>query len=119
MRPLSLLVVLCVCPSSLAQPSVPPAEPYGAAVAELEMLIEHRSGLVREPPVGNYFDPSEPTLEKTVESLNGLPPVYPPGEREKYSNAAIALVGYTLQKTQHEKFEVYVKDRVLDPLGMK
>ncbi|HJZ53553.1 MAG TPA: serine hydrolase [Gemmataceae bacterium] len=85
----------------------------------LRMLMAHRSGLIREPPVGNYFDPTEPGLAKTVASLNGIDLVYPPGERTKYSNGAIALVGYTLQKTQGERFETYVQRRVLDPLQMK
>jgi serine beta-lactamase-like protein LACTB len=85
----------------------------------LRMLMSHRSGLIREPPVGNYFDPTEPSLEKMVESLNGIPVVYPPSDKEKYSNAAIGVVGYVLQKTQGERFETYVKRRVLDPLGMK
>jgi serine beta-lactamase-like protein LACTB len=84
----------------------------------LRMLMSHRSGLIREPPVGNYFDPTEPSLEKTVTSLNGIPVVYPPGEKAKYSNAAIGVVGYVLQKTQGERFETFVKRRVLDPLGM-
>ena len=85
----------------------------------LRMLMAHRSGLIREPPVGNYFDPSEPTLKKTVASLNGIDVVYAPGERIKYSNAAIGVVGFTLQKTQHEQFEKYVQRAVLDVLGMK
>jgi len=85
----------------------------------LRMLMAHRSGLIREPPVGNYFDPGEPTLKKTVASINGLDVVYPPGEKQKYSNAAIGVVGYTLQKTQREQFEKYVQRTVLDVLGMK
>jgi serine beta-lactamase-like protein LACTB len=85
----------------------------------LRMLMAHRSGVIREPPVGNYFDPTEPSLEKSVLSLNGIDLVYPPGEKQKYSNAAIGLVGYTLQKTQKEKFETFVQRRVIDPLGMK
>ncbi len=85
----------------------------------LRMLMAHHSGLIREPPVGNYFDPTEPGLEKTIASLNGIELVYAPNEREKYSNAAIGLVGYTLQKTQGEKFETYVQKKVLDPLGLK
>jgi serine beta-lactamase-like protein LACTB len=84
----------------------------------LRMLMAHRSGLIREPPVGNYFDPTEPTLEQTVASLNGIDVVYAPGAKEKYSNAAIGLVGYTLQKTRGEKFEKHVQRAVLDPLGM-
>jgi serine beta-lactamase-like protein LACTB len=84
----------------------------------LRMLMAHHSGLIREPPVGNYFDPTEPSLDKTIASLNGIELVYAPNEREKYSNAAIALVGYTLQKTQGEKFSSYVRKHVLEPLGM-
>ncbi|MFO0805532.1 MAG: serine hydrolase [Gemmataceae bacterium] len=84
----------------------------------LRMLMAHRSGLIREPPVGNYFDPDEPTLMKSIHSINGLPTVYPPGERLKYSNAAIGLVGYALQKRVGEKFESYVQRTVLNELGM-
>ncbi|OWK36214.1 serine hydrolase [Fimbriiglobus ruber] len=84
----------------------------------LRMLMSHRSGLIREPPVGNYFDPTEPGLAKTVASLNGVDLVYPPGEKVKYSNAAIGVVGYVLEKTQKQKFEDYVRQRVLEPLGM-
>jgi serine beta-lactamase-like protein LACTB len=85
----------------------------------LRMLMAHHSGLIREPPIGNYFDPTEPSLEKSIGSLNGIELVYAPNQREKYSNAAIGLVGYTLQKTQGEKFETYVQKKVLNPLGMK
>jgi CubicO group peptidase (beta-lactamase class C family)/D-alanyl-D-alanine dipeptidase len=84
----------------------------------LRMLMAHRSGLIREPPVGNYFDDTTPSLAETVLSLNGIPLIYPPGERIKYSNAGIAAVGRTLEMVQGEKFEPYLKRRVLDPLGM-
>lgn len=99
-------------------PEFKPVYKDGEKPIALRMLMAHRSGLIREPPVGNYFDPTEPTLEKTIASLNGIPLVYPPGEREKYSNAAIGLVGYVVQKVQKEKFEAAVQRRVLDPLGM-
>src|SRR5262245_48074964 len=100
-------------------PDFKPAYKDGQKPITLRMLMAHRSGLVREAPVGNYFDPSEPSLESSVLSLNGLAPVYAPGERTKYSNAAIGLVGLTLQKSQNEKYETFVQRRVLDQLGMK
>jgi serine beta-lactamase-like protein LACTB len=84
----------------------------------LRMLMAHRSGLIREPPVGNYFDPTGPTLEQTVASLNGIPLVYPPGERIKYSNAAIGVVGAVVQKVSGKPFEDAVEAAVLKPLGM-
>jgi serine beta-lactamase-like protein LACTB len=100
-------------------PEFKPAYKEGEKPITLRMLMTHRSGLIREPPVGNYFDPTEPGLEKTVASLNGIGLIYPPESRIKYSNGAIGVVGYTLQKSQKERFEKYVQRRVLDPLGMK
>jgi CubicO group peptidase (beta-lactamase class C family)/D-alanyl-D-alanine dipeptidase len=100
-------------------PDFKPSYKEGEKQITLRMLMSHRSGLIREPPVGNYFDPTEPTLAKTVASLNGIRLIYPPESRIKYSNAAIGVVGYTLEKSQSEKFEKYVQRRVLDTLGMK
>lgn len=100
-------------------PEFKPVYKEGEKPITLRMLMSHRSGLIREPPIGNYFDPSEPTLEKTVASLNGIGLIYPPESRIKYSNAAIGVVGYTLEKSQSERYEKYVQRRVLDVLGMK
>src|SRR5262249_26551054 len=84
----------------------------------LRQLMTHRAGLVREPPVGNYFDPDGPSLRRTVESLNDTELVYEPGSRFKYSNAGVAVVGYVLEKTQGEPFAPYLRRALLGPLGM-
>ncbi len=84
----------------------------------LRQLMSHRSGLVREPPVGHYFDSSGTTLAATVASLRGTSLVYPPGTRTKYSNAGIAVVGYALERTQKQPFADYVKRAVLEPMGL-
>ena len=84
----------------------------------LRQLMSHRSGLIREPPAGNYFDDAGTTLAATVASLNGTPLVYAPEARAKYSNAGIAVVGYALEVTQGEPFADYVKRAVIDPIGM-
>src|SRR5258707_5407988 len=95
-----------------------PQNPFREAIT-LRELMSHRSGLLREPPVGNYFDPDGPTLEATVQSMNSTELIYPPGTRTKYSNAGIAVVGYTLQRLGHAAFPEYLKQAVLAPLGMK
>ncbi len=84
----------------------------------LRHLMAHRSGVVREPPVGNYFDPTEPSLGETVSSLNHTELVYAPGTVSKYSNAAIAVVGYLLEYTSGRTFSEYLSGAVLEPLGM-
>jgi CubicO group peptidase (beta-lactamase class C family)/D-alanyl-D-alanine dipeptidase len=85
----------------------------------LRQLMCHRSGLVREPPVGNYFDPTQPSLADTIASLNQTALVYPPESHLKYSNAAIATVGYLVQRMTGEPFAKAVKRMVLDPIGMQ
>lgn len=81
-------------------PDFKPANPFGNAskAVTLRQLMSHRAGLVREPPVGHYFDDTSPTLAATVASLNGTTLVYPPESRAKYSNAGIATVGYALER---------------------
>ncbi len=99
-------------------PTFKPAMKPGEKPITLRMLMSHRSGLIRESPVGNYFDPTGPTLEETVASVNGIPLIYPPGERIKYSNAAIAAVGLVVQKLRGEPFQEAVERSVLNKLGM-
>ena len=99
-------------------PEFRPENASGKAIT-LRHLMSHRAGLVREPPVGNYFDPSEPSLSATVASLNRTGLVYEPEARSKYSNAGIATVGYVLERTQGEPFPRYVERVVLQPLGME
>jgi CubicO group peptidase (beta-lactamase class C family)/D-alanyl-D-alanine dipeptidase len=98
-------------------PDFHPQNPFSNPIT-LRELMSHRSGLLREPPVGNYFDPTEPTLEATVRSMNSTNLVYDPGTHLKYSNAGIAVVGYTLQELNHQSFPEYLKQAVLAPLGM-
>ena len=99
-------------------PDFRPRNPFGKDIT-LRQLMSHRSGLVREPPVGNYFETTEPSLEKTIASLNKTALVYAPESRTKYSNAAIATVGLVLERTQRKPFAKYVKQAVLDPLGLE
>ncbi len=84
----------------------------------LRQLMSHRGGIVREPPVGHYFDDSGPSLARTVASLAGTPRIYAPGTRVKYSNAGIATAGYVLERTRGTPFADYVREAVLAPLGM-
>src|SRR5437899_7850544 len=70
-------------PVSQYIPNFRPQNPFTNPIT-LRELMSHRSGLLREPPVGNYFDPTEPTLEATVRSMNSTELVYDPGNHPKY-----------------------------------
>ncbi|HSG48791.1 MAG TPA: serine hydrolase domain-containing protein, partial [Longimicrobiales bacterium] len=97
-------------------PDFDPGE--GSGGITLRHLMSHRAGLVREPPVGHYFDDAGPTLAATVASLNGTGLVYPPGSRTKYSNAAIAVVGRVLEVRAGRPFARHMAEAVLAPLAM-
>src|ERR1700719_3827722 len=99
-------------------PDFHPENPFGTPIT-LRQLMSHRSGLLREPPVGNYFETSQPTLAATVHSLNGTELVFAPNTHTKYSNAAIAVVGYLLEAQNHKPFAEYLKSSVLDPMGLR
>ena len=79
----------------------------------------HRAGLVRESPVGHYFDPSEPTLSATVRSLNKTRLVHEPGTEFKYSNPGIGVVGEVVARVMRRPFEDAVRELVLDPLALR
>jgi CubicO group peptidase (beta-lactamase class C family)/D-alanyl-D-alanine dipeptidase len=99
-------------------PDFHPKNPFGTPIT-LRQVMSHRSGLLREPPVGNYFETSQPTLAATVHSLNDTELVFAPNTHTKYSNAAIAVVGYLLETRSHEPFAQYLKSSVLDPMGLR
>ncbi len=84
----------------------------------LAQLMSHRAGLVREPPVGHYFDDSLPTLADTVKSLQTTELIYSPDTQTKYSNAGVTVVGRVLENMTGVSFSEYMKQAILDPLEM-
>jgi CubicO group peptidase (beta-lactamase class C family)/D-alanyl-D-alanine dipeptidase len=98
-------------------PEFRPENPFGVPIT-LRQLMSHRSGLVREPPVGNYFDASEPSVEATVASLNDSSIVYEPESDTKYSNAGITVVGHVLEALSGEPFADHMASSVLSPMDL-
>lgn len=98
-------------------PEFQPKNPFDESLT-LRQMMSHRSGLVRESPVGNYFDPDEPSLSETVASLNETALVYQPETKTKYSNAAIAVVGAVLEQQLSESHPERVRQGILAPLQM-
>jgi len=98
-------------------PTFAPTNPFGKPVT-LRNLMGHRAGIVRESPVGHYFDPSEPSLSATVASLNDTALVAEPGSTFKYSNPGIGVVGEVIAKVTGQSFEDAVRELVLEPLDL-
>lgn len=84
----------------------------------LRHILSHRAGIMRESPVGNYFDDSEPSISETIKSIIGFNLIYEPGEKIKYSNLGPTVAAYILEKITGRNFEDYVQENILQPLKM-
>jgi CubicO group peptidase (beta-lactamase class C family) len=91
-------------------------------------LLRHTSGLTygfqqrsnvdaayREMKIGELVKAR--TLQSMVEDLAKLPLEFSPGEAWNYSVAADVL-GYLIGKISGKPFEQFLRERILDPLGM-
>lgn len=86
----------------------------------IRQMLNHTSGM---PDVNDYewekpqYD--EGAAERYVRSLKKEKMIAAPGERYQYSNMAYDVLGDVIAKVSGKPFEVYMKESILDPLGMK
>ena len=84
----------------------------------LRHLLAHRAGILRESPVGNYFDDSFPSIEESVMSIVGTELIHPVGAVTKYSNMGCPIAALALERVTGVPFPEYVRENLLDPIGM-
>jgi len=86
-------------------------------------LATHSAGLPRESqigPLGEGGDPSKlTTKEDYIASLKQFPLLYPPGTGMLYSNFGFDLLAQALANIQGKPYPQLLKERVLDPAGLK
>jgi serine-type D-Ala-D-Ala carboxypeptidase/endopeptidase len=86
-------------------------------------LATQTSGLPRLPGNMAPKDPKNPYADYTVELLYDFLSLYElprePGERYEYSNLGAGLLGHVLSRRAGMSYEELVRERILDPLGMK
>ncbi|MCC7475196.1 MAG: serine hydrolase [Pirellulales bacterium] len=98
-------------------PEFQPRNPFGVPIT-LRQLMSHKSGIVRESPVGSYFDDTSPTLAATIASVNDTDLVYKPGTHTKYSNVGVSVAGLVVERLVGRPFEEHIRQTLLDPLEM-
>ncbi len=84
----------------------------------LRQIVSHRSGIVREPGQGHYFDTKPTTLKQVTASLKSTQQVYEPGTVTKYSNAGISLLGDCIERISGLTYQNYIQRHILDPLRL-
>lgn len=90
---------------------------YGQPVT-LRRIMTHTAGF--EEWGKDLFVPAAADLEPIQEVLpNHLPArIFAPGEMPAYSNYAMTVAGYIVQRVSGEKFEDYVANHIYKPLGI-
>ena len=92
-------------------------------VITLGNLSMQNSGLPRLPSNMAPKDPTNPYADYTVanlyEFLSGHELRRDPGVQYEYSNLGVGLLGHALALKAGKSYEALVKERILDPLGMK
>jgi CubicO group peptidase (beta-lactamase class C family) len=85
----------------------------------VRQMLNHTSGM---PDVEDYEwdkpEYDEGAAERYVRSLKDEQMIAAPGELWHYSNMAFDAMGDVIAKVSGSPFEIYVKENILDPLGM-
>lgn len=90
----------------------------GATAITARQMLCHRSGMIREAPVGGYLDPSQPSVAAVVASVAPCVLVNPPNTKTRYSNVGPTIVGRALEVLSGLPYAEYQQRHVLGPLGM-
>jgi CubicO group peptidase (beta-lactamase class C family) len=85
----------------------------------IRRMLSHASGLQREIP-GDVWETLEfpRTTEELLARLDEAELVLDPGERWHYSNLAYVLLGELIAELSGLRYEEYVQQRILGPLGL-
>ncbi|MGE0697399.1 MAG: serine hydrolase domain-containing protein [Pirellulales bacterium] len=81
-------------------------------------LLCHRSGMIRESPVGGYLDNRQPNVQATIASVADCALVNLPNTKTRYSNVGPTIVGRAVEVQSNNPYPEYQAQRILGPLGM-
>lgn len=84
----------------------------------LRHLLAHRASFTHDPPIRTGVNDRN-FFQKRIESISDTWLRFPVGYRFAYSNLGYDLAGYILQVRSGKPFAQYVKEKVLDPIGMR
>ncbi len=81
-------------------------------------LLCHRGGLCHEAPIGNNYGDWHCRFDEHVQSISATWVKCPLGKRFRYSNLGYDLVAAALQLRTGKPFPRFMREELLEPLGM-
>lgn len=89
---------------------------YMSAHLTIRDALGHRSGLPRHDLT--WLNNPDISLYEIIRRLKYLPVAFPPRTRMHYQNHMFALASLLVEKISGQKWQDFVKEKILDPLGM-
>ncbi len=96
------------------------ASPFGPVEGvTIRRMLSHESGLPAEPPGTDWAIPAyQGAPERTLQRAREISVKLPPHARHKYSDLAYQLLGEIVTRASGVPYPEYVRETILDPLGM-
>jgi len=85
----------------------------------LRMMVEHRSGIPNLTDTPNFWTDPPKNSKEALERVLDLPADFNPGKDYEYSNTNYLLISEIIKKVTGESTFQYIKEKILDPLGLK
>jgi CubicO group peptidase (beta-lactamase class C family) len=85
----------------------------------LRMMVQHRSGIPNFVDHPDFWVKPPESRQETLDYALDLPANFEPGEDYGYSNTNYMLIEDLIDKTLGYPHQQYIKEEILDPLGLK
>ncbi len=84
-------------------------------------LLTHTAGMTDAAPaaIGDYQHAMNVRLDEVVRQLAKEPLLFQPGTAWSYSSAGLEILGRIIEVCSGQKYEDFIAERILKPLGMK
>jgi CubicO group peptidase (beta-lactamase class C family) len=92
-----------------------PTAPADKRNITLWQLVTHVAGF----PIGFGGDFESVTRDQLVNAALARRLEFPPGTGERYSNTGYSLLAAIIEQVSGDTYDEYVRDNILDPLGLK
>ena len=85
----------------------------------IRRLLSHESGLMGDAPGTNWEGPTyQGSVTANLERASEIGARIPPNTQPKYSNMGYQLLGEVVARASGRPYAEYVREQILDPLGM-
>jgi CubicO group peptidase (beta-lactamase class C family) len=85
----------------------------------IRRLLSHESGLMGDAPGTNWERPTyQGSVKANLERASEIGARIPPNTQPKYSNMGYQLLGEVIARASGRPYAEYVREQILDPLGM-